>query len=66
MDDEGTLRLTYWSGNEQLKDTELKPTPTLDPVVQKLPYLNKNLTLEERSKGVVLEAAVTIPTAHED
>lgn len=65
MDDEGTLRLTYWSGNEQLKDTELKPTPTLDPVVQKLPYLNKNLTLEERSKGVVLEAAVTIPTAHE-
>jgi len=62
VDDEGTLRLTWWKGNEHLKATELKPTPAVEP---HSPWLTKNLTIDEISAGIVLEAQMAIPTVND-
>ena len=60
VDDEGTLRLKWWAGNEHLKSAQA-PAPSLQPHAPH--YFTRHLSLTDISNGVVLEAQLTMPSA---
>lgn len=64
LDDEGTLRLSWWNGNEQQKEERVavKPPTSSDGKQPTVTIMEPEFDL---SRGLILEGTLTLPTSQE-